>query len=277
MFVSIINDCRDDNASGRQTSRISSLLECNVSFIGVDSDLGAGVQLIDILDATEGREGLILVNSAPRGGHTTKWENGTPFAYFYHKKTLVISTVDGFALSAAKQLGLANEIFLLDTHTAAEAMLAAGFIADGHARRLPKSQFRSFDFTPHAGAFLLSGHTLPSTPYPLEEIPDLPAAVWFIDNFGNCKTTLTREAINETAELATRFGTLPFVEQLRNVPDSLPAVTVGSSGFDDTRWLELVMQRAPFATKHNVHVGDDLFAERSYFRTATSLENDEIK
>jgi hypothetical protein len=82
------------------------------------------------------------------------------------KKTLVISTVDGFALSAAKQLGLANEIFLLDTHTAAEAMLAAGFIADGHARRLPKSQFRSFDFTPHAGAFLLSGHTLPSTPLP---------------------------------------------------------------------------------------------------------------
>jgi hypothetical protein len=61
------------------------------------------------------------------------------------------------------------------------------------------------------------------------------------------------------------------------VPDSLPAVTVGSSGVDDTRWLELVMQRAPFATKHNVHVGDDLFAERSYFRTATSLENDEIK
>jgi hypothetical protein len=274
MFSTIINDCRDDNARGRQTSRLGSLLETSISFIGAQSDLEAGVQLIDVLDATAGARGLILVNVAPRGGHTSKWENGTPFAYFYHGETLIISTVDGYALSAVKQLGLISEVQLLDTHTATDTMLKAGFISAEHARRLPKSQFRSFDFIPYAGAFLLSGRDLPATSYSLEEIPALPPAVWFIDNFGNCKTTLTKASLNDNAELKTRFGTLPFTEQLRNVPDNRPSVIVGSSGYGDTRWLELVIQRSPFASAHHVNVGDDLFTERSHLRTATSLEND---
>ena len=51
MFTTFINDCKDDNARARQTSRVGSLLKTNLSFIGVDSDLEAGMQLIDIIDA----------------------------------------------------------------------------------------------------------------------------------------------------------------------------------------------------------------------------------
>jgi len=272
MFITIINDCRDDNARARQTSRASNLLNTNVSFVGVQSDLEAGVQLLDMLDATEGAEGLILVNVAPRGGHTTKWENGTPFAYFYYQKTLIVTSVDGFALSAVKKLGLVDSVSLLDTHTATKAMEEAGFITSEAADRIPGSQFRSFDFIPRVGAFILSGHSAPNEPHSLDNIPDLPNAIWHIDNFGNCKTTLTPADLKDKKELTTRYGTLPYIEHLRDVPDTQEAVICGSSGLGDNRWLELVQQRTPFATTHSAKVDDDIFADRSYLTTATKPE-----
>jgi len=269
MFVTIINDCRDENARGRQESRLASLLGLSPTFIGVDSDLEAGVELIDVLDATEGREGAIIVNVAPRGGHTTQWENGTPFGFFYYHRTLVITSVDGYALSAARALGLCEAVSLLDTHTAATAMEAAGFIDALAAAQLPVTQFRSFDFTPRAAAFLLSGHTLPSTPYSLEGSKPLPKAIWHIDNFGNCKTTLTAADLEGSGALATRFGTLPVVPQLRDVPDHTAAITVGSSGLRDRRFLELVIQRGSFAERYEAHLGDDVMTAQNYFHHAT--------
>lgn len=270
MFTTIINDCKDDNARARQTSRTASLLGSNVSFVGVQSDLEAGVQLIDMLDATEGRRGLILVNVAPRGGHTTKWENGTPFAYFWYQETLVVTTVDGFTLSAVKKLNLTDTIYLLDTHTAAKTMLEHEFISAIAAAQIPDTQFRSFDFSPRVGAFLLHGHALPTTNYEMSNIPDLPAAIWHIDNFGNCKTTLTPADIDLTTDTETRFGKLPFIKQLCDVPDGESAITQGSSGIGNTRFLEFATQRKDFAKHHNVQIDDAIFSEESYFTTATT-------
>jgi hypothetical protein len=269
MFTTIINDCRDDNARARQTSRVGSLQNSSLSFIGVDSDLEAGMQLIDALDATAGLEGLILVNVAPRGGHTTKWENGTPFAYFWYKKTLIISSVDGYALSAIKKLNLTSEINLLDIHEATKVMLEANFITKEEAERIPHSQFRSFDFIPRAGVFMIQGNHLPSTPYNQDDIPDLPKAIWNIDNFGNCKTTLTPEDIENKEKTTTRYGDLPYYEKLRDVPDGDTVLTRGSSGIDNTRFIEAVMQRKNFAKNNNAKIGDDIFEGKSYFRKAT--------
>ncbi len=269
MFTTIINDCADDNARARQESRLASLLDTPVSFVGVRSDLEAGVQLIDILDATGGRPGLILVNVAPRGGHTAKWENGTPFAYFYYHKTLVVSSVDGYALAGVKKFELVTSVKLLDTHSAAAAMEAAGFVSPAAAARIPTTQFRSFDFTPRVGAFLYNGGEVPTEEYSLTQVPNLPAAIWHIDNFGNCKTTLTTADLADERELATRFGTLSHVGQLRNLPDSHHALVSGSSGLGDTRFLELMAQRQSFAKHHDVHIGDDIFSSTSHFRQAT--------
>lgn len=270
MFATIINDCRDDNARARQTSRTAALLGSNISFIGVQSDIEACMQLIDILDATEGQRGLILVNVAPRGGNAAKWENGTPFAYFWYHETLVVSSVDGFTLSAIKKLGLTDNIFLLDTHTAADTMLSQGFISKVAAEQIPTTQFRSFDFTPRVGAFLLHGHSLPTTNYPMDSVPDLPHAIWHIDNFGNCKTTLTAADIDTTTEISSRFGNLNFIKQLRDVPNNESALIQGSSGINNTRFLELVSQRKDFAKYHNAKIGDAIFSEESYFTTATT-------
>ena len=269
MFTTIINDCKDDNARGRQESRLASLGATGLSFIGVDSDLEAGMQLIDVLDATEGRPGLILVNVAPRGGHTTQWENGTPFGYFWYHDTLVVASVDGYTLSAVKSLGIVSEIQLLDTHTAAAAMQEAGFITEGAAKHIPLTQFRSFDFIPRAGVFLFKGNELPNETYSLANTPELPKAVWHIDNFGNCKTTLTKYDV-KPGETLTRFGELPFHAQLRDVPDAAEALTEGSSGLGEARFLELVIQRGNFARIHGVKIGDDVYREETYFRKATN-------
>lgn len=268
MFTTIINDCRDQNASARQTSRVGSLLKTSLSFVGVDSDLGAGMQLIDMLDASGGREGMILVNVAPRGDHATKWENGTPFAYFWYKKTLVISSVDGFAFSGVKKFGLTDSIHLLDIHEATKTMTDAGFITEDEAKRVPSSQFRSFDFTPRVGCFMMLGNHLPSTEYDQENIPLLPQAIWNIDNFGNCKTTLTEEDI-KSDKIQTRYGELDYFEKLRDLPDGKTALVKGSSGIYDHRFLEVLTQRRNFAETNNAKIGDDIFAEKSYFKKAT--------
>lgn len=271
MFTTIINDCRDDNARARQESRIGSLLDTSVSFVGVQSDLEAGVQLIDILDATEGRPGLILVNVAPRGGHTTKWENGTPFGYFWYHDTLIVSSVDGFALSAAKKLGLVDSIQVLNTHTAAAAMEQSGFISTAAAQHIPVTQFRSFDFIPRAGVYLFAGNDLPSEPFTLTTIPDLPPAIWHIDSFGNCKTTLTTVDIDTDKPISTRYGNFSYVTQLRDLPDHNTALVQGSSGIGEIRLLELMTQRANFAGQFNAHIGDDIFhPDQSYFSRATN-------
>lgn len=69
-------------------------------------------------------------------------------------------------------------------------MLAAGVISEVAAKQIPTTQFRSFDFLPRAGAFILNDNHLPTTPHDLSLIPELPNAIWHIDNFGNCKKLL---------------------------------------------------------------------------------------
>jgi len=270
MFTTIINDCRDDNAKSRQESRVGSLLETSISFIGVNSDIEASMHLVDILDATYGKKGLILVNVAPRGGAAKKWENGTPFAYFWFKDTLVVSSIDGFTLSGIKALNLIEKVQLLDIHTAVDAMFTAGFISQEEAWRIPFSQFRSFDFTPRIGAFLSQIKQVPNTDYPLSEVKDLPAAIWHIDNFGNAKTTIPyTENVKEGGKINTRFGEVSFYEHLRDVPDGETALVKGSSGLKNNRFLEILTQRRNFAKISSAKIGDDIYTETSHFHQAT--------
>ena len=68
MFVTIINDCKDSNTFGRQETRASLLFNTHIATVGVEYGvtLEAAGNLIDILDASEGAKGVILVNIAPR-------------------------------------------------------------------------------------------------------------------------------------------------------------------------------------------------------------------
>ncbi|PIZ82395.1 MAG: hypothetical protein COY02_00205, partial [Parcubacteria group bacterium CG_4_10_14_0_2_um_filter_41_6] len=62
MFITIINDCKDQNAAGRQAARVACLFNIAPTFVGVQSDIEASGNIIDVLDATEGKKGIILAN-----------------------------------------------------------------------------------------------------------------------------------------------------------------------------------------------------------------------
>ena len=76
---------------------------------------------------------------------------------------------------------------------------------------------------------------------PFESFPDAPPAIWYVDNFGNAKTTLIEEDIRLDAEgdVRTKLGTLRFHERLKDVPHGEAAFIVGSSGIGHERFLEI--------------------------------------
>jgi hypothetical protein len=261
MIATIINDCRDANAQGRQTTRLSSLLGVPVNFVGVANDLEAAGSIIDVLDALEDRPGLILVNVAPRDHAAKKWANGTPFGFFKYKNAIVVTTIDGHVLSLVKKFQLTEVIEVMDIPTVVKTLAQEGIIDKDLEGIISESQFRSFDFLPRIGAFLAQGGNVPTAKINISEIPDAPHAVWFIDNFGNCKTTsLVDEIKIETSgSIKTNFGSASFILQLKNVGDDQSAIIVGSSGLEKKRFLEIVVQGGSASQTHALSQGDIIF------------------
>lgn len=257
MTITIINDCRDTNASGRQCARASSLFNAPTQFIGVSSDLEASGNLIDALDAIEDRPGVILVNVAPRHGNAKKWENGTPFGYFWYKKTLVVSTVDGLTLSLVKKFGLADTIHVLDIPTALTAMVEAGAMTASEREKIVHTQFRSYNFVPKIAHWLAEGNTSPAEELPIAEVQDAPNAVWWVDVFGNCKTTLIADETDLTQKtITTTQGDLAIHDRLKHVADNDVAMIVGSSGLGEKHFLEIVVQGASASERLGLTSGD---------------------
>ncbi len=126
MTITLITDCQDANAAGRQAVRLAGLFGTTPIIIGVKSDLEAAGNLIDVLDAAEDRPGVYLVNVAPRNGKAKQWPNGTPFSYFRYKRSLILSSIDGLALSLVKKLNLTSSVRILDIPSACEAMIQGG-------------------------------------------------------------------------------------------------------------------------------------------------------
>lgn len=240
-FFDIITDCAlDINGANRLWLRAHQLYSIPVHVVGVRHPLEAAGNLIDALDQLHGVPGIILVNVAPRHGEGKRWPNGTPFGYFWFKETLVVSTIAGETLSLVKKLGIASEIHVFDIPTVMQWAVAEGHMTQEEADPIIKTQFRSLTFQPLVSSWVAKGFAVPAT---TEQIPDVAApivhpSVWWVDNFGNCKTTVTDDE--------TKTGMLAEIrafDRLRDVPeDGEPAVIVGSSGFGTKRFFEIVVQ-----------------------------------
>jgi len=266
MFVTIINDCSDDNAKGRQTTRVSALFGSTPNFIGLAGSMNEAAQLeasgniIDMLDASDGHEGVLLVNVAPRNGVEKVWGNGTPFCYTRIGKLLIVSTVSGLTLSLPHKLGLLEEVHVFDLDATAERMHESAAVTKDEYERIRKTQFRSLDFVPRVAHWLSEGGEPETTPLDLADIKDPGARVWTIDNFGNAKTTLLGSDIADKTSLTTAWGELPIVHSLKDVEDKAAAVTVGSSGYSDKRFVEIVIQGAHAAEALGIRKGDTVLA-----------------
>ncbi len=264
MFVTIINDCRDENTMGRQATRAMHLFKnAIIKTVGIGwSELEGAGNLVDMLDASEGDEGVIMVNVAPRYGRGKKWPNGTPFGYFYYGKTLIISTVAEQMLSLVKKFDIAKSLKLTDIPTVLDAMIQAGELDPALREKIVNSQFRSYDYMPRLAKWIIDGQDIPHEEYLFDQVEDVPFAVWWIDNFGNCKTTFLPSEINFKAgeKIVTKAGELVCYDRLKDVPDGEAGLIVGSSGLGDKRFLEIVVQGASAAEKFNLKVNSRIIA-----------------
>ncbi len=262
--ITLITDCVDPNALARVSFRLATLCARFrlIKVVPVISDLEAAGNLVDLLDAAEGRRGAILVNVAPRSGSAKKWENGSPFGYFRVKETVVVSTIDGLTLSLVKKLRLNVRLKVLDTADTADQLIALNELTANQAGQVIATQFRSFEFLPRVAKVLAQGRELVGEELPLAEVQTAPKAIFWQDNFGNLKTTVLPEDLPaHNGQVQPWSGQqLPFFNGLRQVPDGQPAIIIGSSGFGQQRFLELVVQGASAATRFNLRSGDPIFA-----------------
>jgi len=260
MFITVITDCRDANAQARQETRYAELFpETHVSFVGVSSDIEAAGNLVDALDGAGEARGVIAVNVAPRHGRAKeKWPNGTPFGYLWIKNVLVVCTIDGETLSLLKKLGLADQVNVTDIR----AVLALGGYDAATIERAATSQFRSFDYLPRLARIVWDKKDVPAEAMPFSEIPDAGPGVWWIDSFGNCKTTLLPSDIGfeDGARRKIVLNGLAIeaacFTQLRSVPDFHTGLIVGSSGYGDKRFIELVVQGSSAEKHYQIHQKD---------------------
>jgi hypothetical protein len=279
----IITDCADSNARARQELRFTRLFGSKPTFLGVGADvvLGEGnkaadVQaagnLLDMLDATlnlptgehADQQTVILVNVAPRGGKTTKiWQNGTPFCYFRINGRLVVSTYARRCLSLIRDLGGIDSVELLDVPTVTAAAVEWGELTPARADEINRTQFRSFEFVPLVARWLCDGQPVPSITQTLEDIPAIDANVWCVDSFGNAKTTLLPSDVDfeDGREVMLANGQQAVCyTHLADVPRGTTALVVGSSGFGEDRFLEVVIQRGNAAKEHSLSVGSPVLA-----------------
>src|SRR5258706_9528885 len=176
MFITIINDCRDGNTMGRQATRASVLFGgAPITTVGIGwNELEGAGNLIDMLDASNGQEGVILANVAPRHGRGKKWPNGTPFGYFYYGKTLVVATIAEQMLSLAKKFNVASSLRLTDVPTVVDEMIKKGKLDPSLRNRIAKSQFRSYDYMPRLAKWVIDGEEIPFEEYSFEKVVDVP-------------------------------------------------------------------------------------------------------
>jgi hypothetical protein len=161
MSITIINDCHDENAKGRQVARAHALFNTPVNFVGVANDLDAAGSLVDILDAGRGTRHVVLVNVAPRA-QKSWWlshdfphrTNGTPFCYFHVGDATVLASIDGYTLSLIKKLALTDVVRVFNYESAVEILADRGLIARPEIPEVCSTQFRSFNFLPRAARLL---------------------------------------------------------------------------------------------------------------------------
>lgn len=248
---------------GRQATRFASLIEAPVVPVGVDSDLEAAGNLIDMLDAAGGDMGAIIANVAPRNHSTKAKDNGSQFAYFYYQDTLVIATVEGLTLSLVRKLFLTEFIHVFSIEELASKVGDKIGWGEDNLDRIVNTQFRSYEALPHLAKYLLGGGSIPYTQMSTAELEPPPRTIWWVDNFGNCKTTILPYEVNFAVGkfLSSRVGEFNYYQALKDVPLGEKAAVIGSSGIHNTRLLELTLQGDNLALQNNLSVGMKLLRD----------------
>lgn len=257
MFITLINDCCDANAQTRQEIKISNLFGVSPIFCGVSSDIEAAGNLIDSLDASKKEEGIVLLNVAPRNGNAKKWPNGTPFGYFYYGKTLVLSSIGGCSLSLIKKLKITDAIKIINLDKSVEKLKNQKIIKTSEAEKIKNTQFRSLEFLPLAAYAIFNNKKISFEEKKLDFVPEINKQIWWVDNFGNCKTSILENEINSQtlSEIKRKIPGIEYIKRLKDVGDEKTALIIGSSGLDGKKFAEIIIQGGNASKKYNLKSG----------------------
>lgn len=261
MFATLITDCGDPNALARVATRTTALLGCPVTTIPVVSSLDGAAELeaagnlVDQLDAALGTKGWIIANVAPRTNAARQKTNGTHFCHFTVGATNVIATLDGATLALVRKLEIIETVKVYPLEDTMRYAMLFGKVTAKDAARIMGSQFRSFDFVPYLAHWLdnelveLTGKDFSVEP------PDIGASIWHVDCFGNAKTTLLERDVLENETIVFNEQPLTRYARLKDVPNGEAGLIVGSSGYSNDRFLEIVVQGTSAARIFNLRVG----------------------
>ncbi len=246
--ITYISDCRDDNTQGRLKTRVGTLFPGHSTvFVGVGTDREAAINLVDVIDAYDGNPGIILANVARREGHDRKqkWENGTPFGHFKFHNLDIFTTIDGYILSLLEKVsGEKISVNIYDIPSVVPHMSLDAKTQD----RIIHTQFRSFDYLPRLAAQIMNAVELPVTEV-FTDVPAMPLEVCWVDSFGNLKTNILPEEIDFAVgrKIVLRVSNnkqllLPCFNRLKDIPDGTAGLTIGSSGMEHQRFIEIMQQ-----------------------------------
>jgi hypothetical protein len=256
MRISIFTDCFDQNAIIRQTYRYESLFpEAEINFKELNSlnfvPVLAGA--IDEVDAVRFSSGvnIFVFNLAQRT--EKKYENGQPFCFTRLGSSIIIGTISSF--SVLKKLGIVKSVYVTEIEK-----VCLQFLSVKEAKRISQSQFRSYDFVPLLALWIYQGHNIKSTNIELNKT-ELSDQIWFIDCFGNCKTTIPGTRFSRKANgyiVSTNFGDLPFFQRLSDVPVDTVAIIIGSSGYRSRRFIEIIKNGGSAQKELGIELGDNI-------------------
>lgn len=258
--ITIITDCFDENAKGRQVARFASLFPSStIQLLAVKSDVQAAWFLLDTCDSFLDGNHLVVVNVAPRDGKSKKWENGTPFGYFEYDGYTILSSVDGYTLSLVKKFWILKDFFLFDIPSVLEVAFENEEIGEEEKEYIKNTQFRSFEFLPRVAAWISEeSFEIPQKRYNISEIPDIWNRIWHIDNFGNCKTSIIASEFKKEDLSDPRFENIAFKKYLKQVDSGELAFVEGSSWFDLDRFIEIVKNWGDAGDTLNLYIGDEI-------------------
>jgi hypothetical protein len=258
--ITLITDCFDENARGRQTARYASLFpSATIQLLAVKSDIQAAGFLMDICDSFLDGNHLVVVNVAPRDGNAKKWENGTPFWYFEFDGHTIISSVDWYVLSLVKKLQILKQFFIWDIPTVLEQAFLEEEVSEDEKEYIKNTQFRSYEFLPRVAVWMAEkSFEIPQKRYNIEEIPDIWNRIWHIDNFWNCKTTILASEFKRENISDVRFENIEFKKYLKQVNSEEKAFVEGSSWFDTERCIEIVKNWWDAGDTLNLYIGDEI-------------------
>lgn len=114
----------------------------------------------------------------------------------------------------------------------------------------------------------------------IEKFPDAEASIWWVDAWGNCKTTMLPEDVKFEvgSTISTNVGELTCYERLKDVPANETAIIIGSSGLGSKRFLEIVVQGNSAADKFNLKSGSELSIKNGlYIYEKSSAEQISVK